>query len=169
MRPFPTALMALALTPLCACGAQSTADITGTVAGHKMNATAYFWGGPYLVFTDHEDECLDMAWVKRGPTYENGGPAPTDYDMTALLFTFEATDVVSTNTNLEGDAPVDARLLVVEGDTLTVFKARTGTLVVDSVEEEGMALGNFDIGFQDYWQLSGDFEIEWCNNLKAKY
>ena len=167
-RALPALFFAAAGALVSACGAETFADITGEVEGVKVNATTFYWGGPYLVFTDTESDCKDMSWVQRGPTYENGGTAPTDSDMVALLFTFEATDVVETNASLEGDAPVDARVLTVEGDALTVYKAREGTLIVDSLEDEGVATGSFALGFED-GSLNGEFEIEWCNNLKAKY
>ena len=61
----------------------------------------------------------------------------------------------------------DADLLVVSGGALSVFDARTGAVVVDEVEEEGITSGSFDLGFDD-GTLSGSFEMEYCNNLKTK-
>lgn len=153
---------------LIGCAPDTFADISGEVDGTKINATSFFWGGPYLAFTNTESTCEDMAWINRGPTYENGGTAPTDYDMVTLLFTFEETDVVETNVSLEGDAPVDARVLTVVDDALTVYKAREGTLIVESVEEEGLATGSFALSFEE-GELTGDYEIEWCTNMVAKY
>jgi hypothetical protein len=167
-RALPALFIAAVGALLPGCGADTFADITGEVGGVKVNATTFYWGGPYLMFTNTEGDCEDVAWVNRGPTYENGGTAPTDFDMITLLFTFEATDVVETNASLEGDAPVDARVLTVEGDALTVYKAREGTLIIDSLEDEGVATGTFALGFED-GELSGEFEVEWCNNLSAKY
>lgn len=160
---------ALLLTAtLVGCGADTFADISGQVDGTKLNATSFYWGGPYLAFTNTESSCEDMAWIDRGPTYENGATAPTDYDMVTLLFTFEETDVVETNVSLEGDAPVDARVLTVVDDALTVYKAREGTLIVDALEDEGLAAGSFALSFEE-GELTGEYEVEWCTNLVAKY
>lgn len=156
-----------------ACGPGTYADIQGTVAGSGFTPEAYYWGGPYLVFTTSSAACEDMAWVKRGPTYETGmsedeGAPPLDTDMTVLLFTYSETDVSKGNVSLDLPSPVDARLLVVDGGAVTVHKGSTGALVIDEIEKEGNALGTLDVGFDD-GSLSGDFEVEWCTNLRAKY
>jgi hypothetical protein len=161
-----------AALPIClplaiACGPDPYADISGSVGGEELKAQSFFWGEPYIVLSSEPFECMDMAWVKRGANFETGGAPPTDSDMTALLFTYEDTDVVAGSFSVEGDAPIDARLLVVSNGALTVYKARTGALDVDSVEAEEHAVGSFELGF-DEGSLSGEFEVEWCNNLKSR-
>ena len=158
-----------ALLATAACGSGTFTEITGTVAGVKLNPTTYYWGGPFLVFTNLEQDCKDMAWVERGPFFENGGEAPVSDDMVALLFTFEDTDVTGgTNVSLKGESAVDARLLVVESDALTVYKAKEGEFIVDEAEEGDHALGSFALSFDD-GTLTGDYEVEWCTNLKTPY
>lgn len=167
MARFPVSIAAAALA-LTGCGSSTYADLSGTVAGSKFSATTFFWGGPFLIFTSNDQDCLDMAWVKRGPTYENGGEAPATGDMSALLFTFEASDVSETNISLEGDSPVDARLLVVEGEALTVYRGIEGTLIIDPLEGQDNAIGSLAVGFDD-GSIEGEFEVEHCTNLVAPY
>ena len=96
--PRRTAPFLAAVLTLAGCGSSTYADLSGTVDGNKFTASTFFWGGPFLIFTSNQQECIDFAWVKRGPTFENGGEAPNTGDMSALLFTFEGSDVTTTNT-----------------------------------------------------------------------
>lgn len=157
----------LAVTTMStACGAGTFADISGTVEGVKMNANAYYFGGPFVVFTSREAECLDMAWVKRGSSFESGGEPPTDYDQNVLLFTYSNDEVVEENINVEGESLVDARVLFVSGGALTVHRAATGYIDVTEITKDNHAVGELDLTF-DNGALSGSFEVEDCNNLKA--
>lgn len=163
-RPFVLLLAAFAM----ACGTDPYADISGSVAGSKFSPQAFFWGGPFIVFTDKAYECMDMYWVKRGPNYETGGEVPVEEDLTALLFTYEDPEVVTGDLSLEGDAPVDARMLVVKNGALTVYRGETGNLDVTEIGEEEDAVGSFNVGF-DEGELTGDFQVEWCTNVTSKY
>ena len=106
-----------------------------------------------------------MYWVKR--TWIDGDQAPVSSDMVALQFTYNEGDVVAGTYSVEGAAPVTADLLVVEAGALQVFDASTGSILVDEVENGGIASGTFDLGF-DEGSISGSFEVEYCNNLKTK-
>lgn len=161
-----TALLCAVLSFGSACGGSTYAEITGTVEGIKINPTAYFYGGPFLVFTSRESECEDMAWVKRGSSFESGGEPPTDYDMKTLLFTYGNDEVVAENVNLEGQSLVDGRVLVVTGGAMAVYRADGGYIEVTEFSKKGNAMGDFDITFEN-GSLTGDFEVEDCNNLKA--
>ena len=159
----PAALAAL----LAACGPSPYADISGTVAGSSFSANTYFWGGPYLVFVDKPQECIDLYWIRRGGTFQTGDEPPVDTDQRVLLFTYDESEVATGDYSLEGDAPVDGRLLDISGGAMTVYKATTGDLRVDEITKKDHAIGSFELGFDD-GSLSGDFEIAWCNNLKAR-
>ena len=167
MHRIETALCAAVLAVCAGCGGGTFADVSGSVAGSKFSAQSWYWGGPYIVFVDQAWDCMDMYWVQRGPTFNNGGDAPTDKDMRALLFTYVAAGVVAGDYDLEGEAPVDARVLDVVDGALTVYEATTGNLVVDDVKDKGQAAGNFSLGFDD-GSLEGDFRVDWCNNMKSK-
>lgn len=149
------------------CGADAYADLSGTVAGETLKPEGYFWGGPFLIFTSKAYECIDMYWVKRGPTFETGVEPPVEDDIVALLFTFEDSDVTEGNVSLEGDAPVDGRLLVIQDGAMTVYRAETGSLTIDEFTKKDAAVGSFDVGFDD-GSMSGDFEVDWCTNMKTK-
>lgn len=149
-----------------ACGAGTYADISGSVEGIKINPTAYFHGGPFIVFTNHESECLDMSWVKRGSSFATGGEPPTDYNQNALLFTYAEDTVEEGNINVEGATVVTAHVLQVSGGALTVYEPVSGFIDVTEFTKQGNVVGNFDLGFEN-GELKGDFEVEECNNLKA--
>ena len=162
----PVALLATILAAGTACGNGTYANISGTVEGIKIAPTAFFYGGPFLVFTSRESDCMDMAWVKRGSSFESGGEPPTDYDMKSLLFSYANDEVVAENINVEGESLVDARVLVVTGGAMAVYRAESGYIDVTEFSKKGHAIGEFDLAFEN-GSLSGDFEVEDCNNLKA--
>lgn len=159
-----TLIAALGTGPV-GCGGGGMAEVTGTVGGYSLNANSWYWGGPFLVLASRDYDCIDMSWVKR--TWVGGDEAPVSADVTALQFTYNEGDVVTGTYSVEGAAPVKADLLVVEAGALQVFDARTGALVLEDLEDEGIATGSFDLGFDD-GTLSGSFEAEYCNNLKTK-
>ena len=161
-----TALLGAVLAISTGCGGGTYAEISGSVEGININPTAYFYGGPFLVFTSRESECEDMAWVKRGSSFESGGEPPTDYDMKSLLFTYGNDEVVAENVNLEGESLIDARVLVVTGGAMAVYRSDGGYIEVTEFTKKGHVVGDFDITFEN-GSLTGDFEVEDCNNLKA--
>jgi hypothetical protein len=149
-----------------ACGSGTYADITGSVEGIKVNGNAYFFGGPFLVFTDHESECMDMAWVRRGSSFASGAEPPTDYNQNALLFTYSEDKVVAENISVAGESLVTAHLVSVQGGTMAVYDAVEGFIDVTEFSKNDHAIGEFDLTFEN-GSLSGSFEVESCNNLKA--
>lgn len=163
-------LQKLSLFALMVSGCSGTpyAEITGEVAGHELGALTTFWGGPFMLIADQPLDCMDMSWVKRGTNFRDGDEAPLDEDVVALLFTYESDEVAVQNTSLEGDAPIDARLLVTRDGALAVYKATSGELDVAEFNKQDDVLGSFNIGFED-GNLAGDFQLEWCNNLKTRY
>jgi hypothetical protein len=148
------------------CGDDTIFDITGKVDGTAFTADSAYWGGPFVAFVNQPDDCMDYAWVQKSID-ENDDP-PTDRDLKALLFTYEESDVAEGNNSVEGNAPVDARLIIVQDGALTVHRAQTGFLDLAEITKKDRAIGNFTLGFES-GDLTGDFEIDWCNNLKSKY
>ena len=75
--------------------------------------------------------------------------------------------------NLEGDAPVDARLLVTRDGALAVYRATAGELDVSEFSDRDDVFGYFDLTFtgdeDESGSLNGDFQLAWCNNLKTRY
>lgn len=154
------------------CGSPPYAEINGEVAGYTLKAQTVFWGGPFLVMVDQPMDCMDMAWVKRGTNFRDGDEAPLDDDIVALLFTYESDEVVAQNTNLEGDAPVDSRLLITRDGALAVYRATAGELDVQDFSDNDDVFGDFSVVFNtddEEASLTGDFQLAWCNNLKTRY
>lgn len=148
------------------CGGGTFAEISGTVEGIKVNPNAYFFGGPFLVFTDYEAECLDMAWVKRGSSFASGAEPPTDYNQNALLFTYSEDKIVAENISVAGESLVTAHVISVQGGNLAVYEAADGFIDVTELTKQDHAIGEFDLTFEN-GSLKGSFEVESCNNLKA--
>ena len=162
-------LPCIALLPLlAACGSDSFATVKGEIDGEAFRPTLFYWGGPYIVFSTQDGDCMDAAWVRRGPAFQTDDEAPVDTDMTAVLFTYDAEEVAAGDFSVEGDAPIDARVIRATDGVITVFRATAGGLVVDPIDEaEAPATGSFELIF-DEGTLSGDFEVEWCNNMKDR-
>jgi hypothetical protein len=148
------------------CGNGSFAEINGSVEGIKINANSFFYGGPFIVFSDHPSECLDMSWVRRGSSFATGGEPPTDFDQNALLFTYAGDTVEEGNVSVEGGTVVTAHVVKVSGGALTVYEPVGGFIDVTEFTKQGNVVGNFELTF-DNGDLSGNFEVEECNNLKA--
>ncbi len=159
-------LLFATLTLSTACSGGTYADITGSVEGVKINPNAYFFGGPFIVFTDYEADCLDMAWVRRGSSFSSGGEPPTDYNMNTLLFTYSEDSVVEANVSVEGESLVTAHVLKVSSGALTVYDAIGGFIDVTEFNKKGHAVGEFELSFEN-GSLNGSFQVEECNNLKA--
>lgn len=162
-----TSALALAFTLAgTACGSKATSNVEGAVDGVRFTASNYWWGGPFLVFTDVEGDCKDVAWAEPGPTFATGDEAPTDGDLNAVLVTFLDTDVVTGDYAVGQVAPVDVRFIHVDDGAMTVSRAQEGSLKVDAVEAEAMASGSLAVSFED-GAIEGDFDLDWCNNLKG--
>jgi hypothetical protein len=159
----------LALVPLAlalGCGGGSDLSVTGTVGGEKFTAKTAFFGGPFVAFVGADEDCMDFAWVEK--SIDENDEVPVDRNVKALILSFEESDVAEGNHSVEGDAPVDARYVGVEGDVLTVHRAREGFLEISELEASDHTVGNVSLTFED-GSISGDFDVEWCTNLSSKY
>lgn len=145
-----------------ACAPETT--ITGSaLGGNGLGAVGTaMWGGSYILFTDWEFACTDLAWVQS--QYSPDTP-PTELSFFGLQFTFLAGDPVAVgNFSVFGEAPVNARALHVDGTEFNDERARDGVLEVLEVEPEGLVEGTFDVEFTD-GRLEGTFAAEYCVNL----
>ncbi len=153
-----------ALSLLSACGLETTID--GDVAGFDIPAVGTMeWGGKYIFFSDEELGCADLWWVHH--TYSSGLD-PTDGlvdDMVGIQFTFlDDDDAFAGNFSVAADAPVSAKVLMLEGGAFDQSRGRSGTFVIDELESDGVASGTFDVTFDD-GTFSGTWEADFCVNL----
>lgn len=162
--PLSLSVLMLAGT-LTACGSSTYADVAGTFDGAAFTPQAYYWGGPFVVFTSEVQDCIDMSWVRKG--FVDGDTVELSRDLRALQFTYNEGDVVEGTYSVEGNAPVAARFLSITAGAVDASVGRTGSLLVSDITGQDHLVGSFQIGF-DEGNLTGDFEVENCNNLKSK-
>ena len=148
------------------------ADVTGSVAGHKLGSGTAYWGGPVLLFTDSEMECDELAWVsysKSGNGYDDGEDIGADENITALQFTYESTAVQDGKLSIVGTnpSPAFAYFFVNEGDAIEMYKATSGNIEIETDKKERVS-GTFDLSFGEDGTLAGEFNIENCVNLKER-
>jgi len=147
---------------LSSCGG-GFAEVEGEVAGKGLtDINTVMFGGPFIVMADVDLDCLDISWVTRHYTQ---GEAVTDYDFRMLQFAFSDPDVVEGVYNLAGEAAVTAKFLVQSDMAFAEYRGRGGNLQVDTVDEDKVAIGLFDLEF-DEGALNGDYNAEWCRNLR---
>jgi hypothetical protein len=147
---------------LVACGDKLPTEANGDVAGQSLDIQTAYWGGPFVLLTNAELECKDLAWVERVYTI---GEAPTETDLVALQITFNDSDVTLGVYDVTGQAPVGGRFLSIVGGGFTEYPARIGNVEIIDLESGGDASGTFDLTFDD-GSLTGSFEAENCSNLK---
>lgn len=146
-------------------GCQDPTLIDGSVGGFSLDEpSALYYGGPFVSFADDTLTCMDMAFTARVYTE---GQAPTDFDFAGLQFAFDDDAIVEGVFSVEGDAAVHAKFLVVEGGAFTEYRARTGTLTIDSIDDDKLVEGSFEVAFGDDGSLSTSyFRAEWCLNME---
>ena len=155
----------LLLLGLLACGADPTiidGEVHGTSMGEPLTA---MWGGPFILFAKDGLDCKDLDFTRR--TYAQG-ESPTDFDLFALQFAFDAETVSEGVFSTEGsDAAVDAKTLIVAGGAFTEIRDRSGSLQVGKVQDREPLEGSFDVAFADEeGSFSSDyFYAEYCVNL----
>ncbi len=159
----PALVAASTLTLLAGCGSFS-GDLGGTLDGVEFDPKVGYWGGPFLVFSADDIDCIDLWWVSKNYDEEN----PWDRSFSLLQVTFEESDVVAGTFEMSGDAPVSAGLLVAEGDDLFVDEARSGQVIIDDISGSRKVSGSLNLEMVA-GQVSGDFKVEQCSNLSSAY
>ncbi len=152
---------ALLMSWLIACSTVTT-TIDGSVEGYSIGevGSAYF-GGPFLLFTDVELDCMGASWVDR---YYETESTPTDVDLVGLQITFEGDSVAAGNYSLGGDAPLRADLIVIADDDFETYRARDGSVVVDEPGVDEIT-GSLDLQFSGNGSLTADWSVERCVNV----
>ncbi len=148
------------------CAGGSSATVEGTAMGISLGDARYvYYGGPFLVISAKEVDCMDVDWVRR--SYPEG-TVPTEDDRELLQFAFATSDVTEGQKSVGLGASVTSTILSISGGALTQSRATAGTLTVATMEEETLATGSFSgLTFED-GTLSGEYEAEWCVNLKDR-
>ncbi len=137
--------------------------VDGEVAGKGLtDINTVMFGGPFIVISDAELDCLDVAFVTR---HYSQGEAVTDFDFRLLQFAFSDPEVYAGIFNLAGEASVTAKYLIQSDGAFAEYRGREGNLEVDDYQEDQFALGIFNVSF-DEGTLEGEYEAEWCRNLK---
>lgn len=162
---FGAALLTLGLAGPGLTGCSDPIVVDGKMAGKSLdNPLTAFWGGPFLIFSTKDLDCMDVSFVRRIYT---PGESPTDFDFVGLQFTWQEDAVTDGVYSVEGEAAVYAKGLVVEGGAFTDYRGRTGNIVVEKFEVgDDFIEGSFDVQFGDDGGLSSSwFEAQHCVNL----
>lgn len=158
--------LALFCLPLMGC-AKLYADISGKVAGHSLSGTTAYWGGPYIVISDAELECMDMPWVKDFYN-EDGDDVDTDVNQTVLQFTYESTELRPGKLSItKHDAGAKGWFLVVQDGEADVWQATGGNIEME-IDKKDRVSGTFTATFSSEGEIKGDVRIEKCSNLKPR-
>lgn len=144
------------------CEGKGTSTIDGTINGEAVTALSAWWGGPFVVVTDQELDCLDMAWVNK---YYDEDEPPITYNLTAVQFSYE-TEVVEGVYDVSGEAAVSARLLTMSDGIFDSAKARSGQLIIDEINSKEQVIGTYNLSF-DAGDITGTLEVPWCTNVKG--
>ena len=132
-----------------------------------MSATTAYWGGPYLVITDAEFECIDMAWAREEYVDDETNSVTTDSDFKAVQFTYESSEVEESKLSIRTrEAPALAWFLDVNNGEAISTQATSGT--IDLTMEDDWAEGTFELTFGDAGSLEGEFVAQNCINLKKR-
>lgn len=157
-------VLALSAFALSGCGGAS-ATVEGTAGGITWGESTWAYAGArYIVISQTELDCRDVSWVE---TSYDQGIAPADFDLSVLQFAFPSSETVAEGRSaISQGGQAEATIVNVSGDVFHPYEANSGTLDVDSVEDEVSATGSFESVTFDDGTLSGTFTAEWCVNLK---
>ena len=150
---------------LSACGG-GFADITGTVSGQKMGEGSAYWGGPFVVFTNTEMACDEMSWVDDRYSLDTDELATTK-SFNALQFTYASAEVQDGKLTIAANnSPATGWFIVSNRGEADTYRSTTGS--IDSTLEEDWLSGSFEVNFGENGSMSGEFEVEKCDNLKPR-
>ena len=153
--------------PFFLVGCKSGADVTGTVAGESFEAGAAWWGDSFIVITEQDYDCIDMAWVK--PSYTDEDP-PGDDPKRFLQFMFNSGGEVQKGVFTIAEtteSPVSASVWNYTGAALDQYHGRVGSLQIDEITDSDKVSGKFELSFDD-GQLDGTLDkVKWCTNIKS--
>jgi hypothetical protein len=152
--------------PFFLAGCKHGADVTGDVAGEPFEAGAAWWGDSFILITEQDYDCIDMAWVK--PSYSDDKP-PGDEAKRFLQFMFNNCSDVEKGVFTISDtteSPVGASVWNWTGAALDQYHGRVGSLQIDDKTGSDKISGKFQVSFDD-GELSGTLDkVQWCTNIK---
>jgi hypothetical protein len=152
--------------PFFLAGCKHGADVTGDVAGEPFEAGAAWWGDSFILITEQDYDCIDMAWVK--PSYSDDKP-PGDDAKRFLQFMFNNCSDVEKGVFTISDtteSPVGASVWNWTGAALDQYHGRVGSLQIDDKTGSDKISGKFQVSFDD-GELSGTLDkVQWCTNIK---
>ena len=157
------------LLPALIFGCKSASvSVSGKVSGEGLSAASAYWGGPYIVITDAQFDCIDMPWVLEDYDDDDVNEVSTEDSFKALQFTYESSKVESGKLSISSrESPAFAWFLQVQDGEASANQATSGTIELE-IDKKDWAEGNFELTFGDDGTLSGDFVIENCTNLKQR-
>ena len=136
-------------------------NLDGEVNGKSVNGSAH-WGGPHIIFTDSDMGCQSVDWVQLSYGASDQVDLLTDDSFAALQITYKGTDVVEGTAQIP---PTNAWFIESDDGTGTITDGATGN--IDLEFDGDWLIGEIDVSFGEAGQISGDFEIEKCVNLKS--
>jgi hypothetical protein len=110
---------------------------------------------------------MDLVFVRT--SYQEGNdPTEGELDIKFLQIAFTSGEVTEGQKSVGLGASVTSTLVNINNGTLEQDRATAGSATIESIEEEGPVIGDFqDLTFAD-GSLSGTFQSEWCINLKDR-
>ena len=145
-----------------ACGGQ--ADVRGTLGGLDFGdrAVAYH-GATHILIADRDLDCIALDWVQN--RYFDGVPPSERLEFTAVQLTLDNGEEWSEGTYPVGEgAEVRSWGMILEDGTFDLYRGRTGSLTLDSVDLTTLE-GTFSVAFSND-ALAGVFVSEACRNIR---
>lgn len=152
---------------LVGCDGGPYATTSGFIGETEFNdPVTVFHSDEFIVIFDREIDCLDLAWVEAN--YQPGQSPVDNLDFVGLQFYFKDELDIGTY-SVAGDAPVDSFGYSNIGGLFETYRASEGTITIESLgpARDDPTIGNFGVTFKDGSKLAGEFETEWCRNLRA--
>jgi len=163
MRPIFFLSLVSIFLPACSGG---FVDISGSVYGHKIEEGSAYWGGPYVVFMNTEMECDEMSWVNEKYSLDTD-EISTETTVNALQFTYASAEVQDGKLTIASqNSPAVGWFLSSDRGEADTYRSTTGS--IDTTIDGDWLSGTFEVGFGEDGTMSGDFEIEKCENLKPR-
>lgn len=158
--------MGLLVVGLSACGGGS-ADVSGTVNEIAFGSSKFvYFGGPFVAVSNVKVDCEQLAFVRQ--SYESGSQPTTD-EMQLVQFSYDAGSVAAGNASISISGPVKAMVVKSDETHFEFTTAESGSINVEDYEDEQTATGTFTaVTFEDGGVLDGDFDAEWCRNLRDR-
>lgn len=154
----PAVLAALLLLPACG-------GVGGDLSGGDFQPVTGYFGGPFIVFSAEQIDCMDLWWVAKNYDEDQ---VPWDQGFDILQITFNDADVVEGSFDVSGVSPVSAARIIGGVDTYEIDDVSSGLLVIDKVKEDSKVSGEAELQLGS-GIISGSFSVGHCVNLSSAY